>query len=255
MKTTDYSTIASKYDTNKKRNITTPDRILMEALEKIKTRPFHVLDLGCGTGIYLGFHTKYFKNDKIAWHGIDAAAAMLEKAREKTDKAELQQGDAHNLPYAPDSFHYVTCNFAFHHFLDKYRVLDEITRVLKPGGFVQLKNLEPFYARDWWVYTYFPVTWCEDLKRFWKTDLIEYELENRGFTVSTQIEVFRKPAMVSDILETAQQRDISELNIIPEHEYTKGLKRMESVIAEDPRAVIRSEFALIEITGVKIREP
>ena len=174
---------------------------------------------------------------------------MLAIAQQKTDKAELCCGDAHALPYKNKFFNYVTSEFAFHHFEDKAMVLDEITRVLKKHSVFRMKNLEAFYSTGWWIYNYFPETRCEDYKRFWETDLIVYELENRGFSVEVTIEIYRKWLSISHIIKTARSRDISELNIITEEQYESGIKRIEKDINLDPDAGVMNEFALLNLVA------
>jgi len=50
--------------------------------------------------------------------------------------------DAHNLPFDDNSFDQVTIIEALHHFIDYKKVLDEVFRILKPGG--NFVSLEPY---------------------------------------------------------------------------------------------------------------
>ncbi|MBN2442813.1 MAG: methyltransferase domain-containing protein [Spirochaetales bacterium] len=251
MKKTDYAKIASKYDSNKDRRISSPDSIITELLTTLPQNKIRVLDLGCGTGNYLAFNTAHFKDEPVVWYGIDASQEMLAIAQQKAKTPELTLGDAHSLPYDNHFFDYVASEFAFHHFRDKVKVIDEATRVLKSKSVFRMKNLEPFYAAGWWLYTYFPDAWCEDLKRFWPTDLIVHELESRDFLVKATIQIFKKRVSISEIFESSQSRDISELNIISEEHYNSGLKKIEHDRQYDPKMMIPNEFSLLELTAYK----
>jgi ubiquinone/menaquinone biosynthesis C-methylase UbiE len=79
----------------------------------------------------------------------DLTPRMLEQARafllsQNVTNAEFVQADAENLPFAPASFDRVTCRIAPHHFPDVARFVQEVARVLKPGGiFLLIDNIAP----------------------------------------------------------------------------------------------------------------
>jgi ubiquinone/menaquinone biosynthesis C-methylase UbiE len=94
-----------------------------------------VLDVACGPG----FLTMAFARRCGRVHGIDATAALLERARAEALRSELRNvrfglGDAEALPFAGATFDVVACRAAFHHFERPPRVLAEMRRVTRPGG-------------------------------------------------------------------------------------------------------------------------
>ena len=69
----------------------------------------------------------------------DLTPRMLEKARDYlleqgVTNARFQVADAEQLPFAPESFDRVTCRIAPHHFPSIPLFVQEVARVLKPGG-------------------------------------------------------------------------------------------------------------------------
>ncbi|GEL78356.1 class I SAM-dependent methyltransferase [Tenuibacillus multivorans] len=55
----------------------------MEALlNSTQLSEYNVLDLSCGTGLYLQKQMHYFDLFNINWHGLDKSEEMLNKAKE-----------------------------------------------------------------------------------------------------------------------------------------------------------------------------
>lgn len=70
--------------------------------------------------------------------GVDLSPDMVRIATENAQRAAVaarfQQGNASSLPLADDSFDYLVCRAAFKNFAQPVRALQEMHRVLKPGG-------------------------------------------------------------------------------------------------------------------------
>ena len=96
------------------------------------------LDLGTGTGYVAVEIARRRPGLRIV--GLDLAAHMVERAAGRARRAGLDghgawpQADGHRLPFADGSFDLVFSSFALHHWRDPLHILDEIARVLKPGG-------------------------------------------------------------------------------------------------------------------------
>jgi ubiquinone/menaquinone biosynthesis C-methylase UbiE len=92
-----------------------------------------VLEVAVGTGLNLG---KYPRDVKLT--GIDLSEEMLGIARSRAQElgcsVDLQQGDAHALPFADDTFDTVMCTFGLCAIPDLEAALDEMARVLRAGG-------------------------------------------------------------------------------------------------------------------------
>jgi len=96
-----------------------------------------VLDLCCGTGdLAFAFRKEAPSGAEII--GSDFVPEMLVRARAKAVAAkaaiEFMEADALNLPFAAASFDLVSCAFGFRNLANYESGLNEILRVLKPGG-------------------------------------------------------------------------------------------------------------------------
>lgn len=90
----------------------------------------HVLDLACGPGFAAA---AAIARGALA-AGLDFSAAMVERARAASPKADIREGDAAAIPWPNGTFDSVVCNFGLNHVPDVERALGEAQRVLKSGG-------------------------------------------------------------------------------------------------------------------------
>jgi ubiquinone/menaquinone biosynthesis C-methylase UbiE len=94
-----------------------------------------LLDVACGPGVV----TAALAPHASAVVAFDATEPMLEKAKARCAQAGLtnvrfRRGDAENLPFDDAQFDGVVTRLAIHHFANPQRALDEMCRVLCPGG-------------------------------------------------------------------------------------------------------------------------
>lgn len=100
-----------------------------------------VLDLGCGPGtITLGLARRA---RRVV--GLDAAAKMVEQARElaagsEVDNVSFEVGSAYQLPFGDCTFDVVYAHQVMQHLADPVRALREARRVLRPGGLVAVRD-------------------------------------------------------------------------------------------------------------------
>lgn len=86
-----------------------------------------ILDIGCGIG---SFEERLAKLNII---GLDSSKEMLEEARKRSDK-KFVLGNAENLDFSEESFDGVFAVTTLE-FLESYKkAMDEVVRVLEPGG-------------------------------------------------------------------------------------------------------------------------
>jgi SAM-dependent methyltransferase len=95
-----------------------------------------VLDVGCGPGTI----TADIASRGATVIGIDAAADVIEKARELGVDARV--GDAYALDFADDSFDVVHSHQTLQHLARPVEALREMRRVVKPGGVVGVRDVD-----------------------------------------------------------------------------------------------------------------
>lgn len=96
------------------------------------------LDVACGPGNTTRRLRGAFSGGVVV--GLDYAPGMLARATADTsdDGVAYVRGDAHRLPFADGSLDVVSCLGALYLVEDPFRVVDELLRVLAPGGRIAL---------------------------------------------------------------------------------------------------------------------
>jgi demethylmenaquinone methyltransferase / 2-methoxy-6-polyprenyl-1,4-benzoquinol methylase len=101
-------------------------------------RPQRVLDVATGTADVALEMARRLRPERII--GLDIAPRMLDIGRQKVRKKglenviELQVGDSENLPFENNTFDALTVAFGVRNFEHLEKGLQEMYRVLKPGG-------------------------------------------------------------------------------------------------------------------------
>ena len=96
------------------------------------------VDLGCGPG-QLAI-TLAHQAPELHVTGVDLSDEMLAQAHENAECAGLANrvsfriGDAQQIPFPDCSLDLVVSTFSLHHWSDPIPVLNEVARVLRPGG-------------------------------------------------------------------------------------------------------------------------
>lgn len=118
-----------------------------------------MLEIACGTGI----STYYIRNSLVGDIHItatDVNPAMLDYAKSKhgdLDGVTFEVADALSLPYEDNSFDAVVCQFGIMFFPDKLKGLQEMHRVLKPGGTLYLTVWDKIEKNESALIIYFSI--------------------------------------------------------------------------------------------------
>lgn len=163
------------------------------------------LDVATGTGDFAIDLAR--KTEVTGVTGVDSTTPMLSVAREKARRKHLAHrislttGDAHALPFADDQFICATVGFGVRNFIDLPKSLQEMVRVIRPGGRVvtleivrmergvwsrlfrlQFRYVTPLMggllAGDREAYTYLP----ESVQEFRSADELAQVMEDAGLT-------------------------------------------------------------------------
>ena len=132
-------------------------RLRHQAVSKIKNKPQHILDLGCGTGSSTLILKQTFPEAEVI--GLDISPYMLLMAQYKAKQANLaidwQQGLAEATNFSESEFDLISVAFLFHetpvHI--SQAILQECLRLLKPGGQIIILdgNQKRLRHSDWLI--------------------------------------------------------------------------------------------------------
>jgi ubiquinone/menaquinone biosynthesis C-methylase UbiE len=107
-----------------------------------------VLDVGCGTG-YVVFT---YASHGAKMTGVDIAEKSVELTKKRLAltglSANIQWANAEQLPFENNTFDLVTSYGVLHHTPDTAKAIQEVLRVLKPGG----KAIMMFYHKNSFAY-------------------------------------------------------------------------------------------------------
>ncbi|MFN8306472.1 MAG: arsenite methyltransferase [Ferruginibacter sp.] len=104
-----------------------------------------VIDLGSGAGND-AFVARKVVGEKGKVLGIDFTEAMILKARANAEKlnynnVEFRQGDIEDMPVTSNYANVIVSNCVLNLVPNKYKVISEIFRVLKPGGHFSISDI------------------------------------------------------------------------------------------------------------------
>jgi SAM-dependent methyltransferase len=126
-----------------------------------KLRPLRdgdrLLDVGCATGAL----TAALAGHGLVVTGVDVVPEFVQAARRRNSDATFEVADAQSLPLPDGSFEYVVALGVLERVADWVRMLDEVTRVLVPGGVLYLVTTNRFCPRQFeiryvWGFAYLP---------------------------------------------------------------------------------------------------
>lgn len=176
-----------------------------------EVKPKQIIDLATGTGD-LAFTALRLNPDHVS--GVDISQGMLDIGKQKaakrgvSDKVSFTLGDSENIPFESESFEGAMVAFGVRNFEHLDKGLEEINRVLKPGGrcvvlefskptafpikqvyWFYFKAVMPtvgkWFSKDSRAYTYLP----ESVKAFPDGDDFLDKYYNAGFKDVRQVKL------------------------------------------------------------------
>ncbi len=125
---------------------TEPQRIqyreTAEMLASELTEGADVLEVAPGPGF---FAVELARTGRCTVTGLDVSRTFVELAREYAHEqgvsVDFRRGDVAAMPFVDGSFDFLICQAAFKNFADPVDALDEMHRVLRPGGVALVQDL------------------------------------------------------------------------------------------------------------------
>lgn len=245
----DYERIARVYDELPVRHRLTADPCVAEESPgpdaSAGTGGNDVLDVGCGTGLYLAACGRAAPRARL--FGVDPSPGMLAQARARLPGAALSRAQAEALPFGAARFDHAALRFVHHHLSPQAQegALDELLRVLRPGGVLRFENLLPAEMPGFWIYSAFPASRALNAP-YWGAERLVAGLRARGFSEVT-LERRRTEGTLSkaEAVAQARRRDQTHLAGLADADFAAGLARLEA----EPDAVRPTETVIAVVRG------
>jgi ubiquinone/menaquinone biosynthesis C-methylase UbiE len=117
-----------------------PVRALNDWAASQTGHPVRLLDVGCGKGLFLRDFVAGLKSrwdiKPARFTGLDLVRSPNDVFTEISPQFEFVQGDTdgHPLPFADNSFDFLSCNHVLEHVFETENLVREFRRVLSPGA-------------------------------------------------------------------------------------------------------------------------
>jgi len=123
------------------------------------TRRGEAVDLGCGPG-HLAVELAQ-QAPRLHVTGVDLSDEMLAQGEVYAqrvgvdDRVSFRKGDAQQIPFSDGSLNLVVSTLSLHHWSDPVAVLNEVARVLRPGGSFLIFDLRRDMTAPVWLLLWF----------------------------------------------------------------------------------------------------
>jgi len=142
-----YRHVAQKYQRSfPLRNLLNPDcRTIIPEMDL--DDGLRLLDVGCGDGKLLFALAGFLQSCEL--YGVDISEKKIRKCqkKKKSNSIKFNLAAAEKLPFEDEYFDAITCTNLIHHLPQRVRAIDEMYRVLKPGGILYI--LEGIHSKSY----------------------------------------------------------------------------------------------------------
>ncbi|TCO23387.1 ubiquinone/menaquinone biosynthesis C-methylase UbiE [Kribbella steppae] len=198
-------------------------------------RPLTILDLGSGTGRLTPGLAEEFGGPV---YGVEPSDRMREIAETSAAHQAVTylRGSAEKIPLPEASVDGVLMFLSFHHFRDQLKALQEVHRVLKPGGAAFLRSQFADLMPDLFWYDYFPSAREVDAGMYRTLDESKALAEAAGLRpgegpvwVSTE-----PPRTLRESYDRLKHRALSTFEHLPEAEIERGFTQLAADADQEP---------------------
>lgn len=194
-----------------------------------------ILDLGCGGGRFCVPLSNRF-NAKV--YGVDPSAKMLSIAREKEHKSyqiEYLLGSGENIPLEDRTVSLVFMSMMYHHIEDLAKTTSEIGRVLKPRGYVAIRNATKEDIMQDEIFNFFLSAKEIELQRMPYEKEVISNFQAHGFRLvdnTTIDQIFADNHL--EFYEKVRQRGLSVLRMVSDSDFEDGLRKFKHYCETKP---------------------
>ena len=217
-----FVSISTKYDDLRGKEILPP---LCETLRRLTKKDSRVLDVACGTGLFLipiatEFDLRLFGSDL----SLDMLKVARKKARNDNLRASFLRADVHNLPFPDEYFDVLISTNAIHHF-DLIKSLKECARVLRKGGsYIVFSRFREQNDRSFWGKN-FPKFADKENRLYNKGEFEDAAKKIEEFNLDSINELsFEKKATEKEILVEVVNKKYSTFDLYSDEEFKESLK-------------------------------
>ena len=144
-----------------------------------RIRPDRLIDIGCGPGAFLSLVQERFPD--IQLNALDLSEEMVQETRMRLAETSIATvGDAERMPLEDEQYQVVTCNMSIHHYPHPLSALNEMRRILKPGGYLLLNDMDCVRPIRALANIIFPLLPGGDVKMYDQKEILQMA-ESAGF--------------------------------------------------------------------------
>lgn len=193
-----------------------------------------ILDLGGGTGRFAGALQRAYNCHVIVF---DPAEEMLDQGRKRGFwNTSWVCGVGEDIPLETGEIDIVWMSNAFHHLDNKSRTLKEVYRVLKPQGFLAIRNgTRETDAEIKWMDLVPEVRQSENYNIPHRIDIINEVLSNGFSLVKTEVVYQKFASTYLEYYEKISRRGLSLLISISDEAFNRGMANVRKWIDTQPR--------------------
>lgn len=199
-------------------------------------RPLVVLDLGCGVGRFAPALAETFGGPV---YGVEPSGRMRQIAMESAAHPAVSYlaGHAEDIPLPADSCDVVLMCLVIHHLDDLAAGAAEVSRVLRPGGRVLIRNTFADRMRELWWYQFFPRAAEIEREMFPTTGDVAAAFSGTGLEVrSLEVVHERLADSVAEFAARVRLLPFSTFEHMTEEEIGQGLAALDAAVARETSA-------------------